>query len=233
MSRWNIDLPEGEWVARLVATRHGADFGFGGNHGYLQMAIPGSDGNYRIYPFGKYPTQYPLHLWELTGVVFRPSKAYVTYPDENTYYLHRSEAGHAFTITLQEGNGLMQSIQKDILNARKGNFAFQLISENCLRWAWKKVHHHLGEDRVPNYFPGTIFEIPMAGPFGKLLNKMASWPAWIRAIIGTFVAVPFGAHMSHTVVRKNGKLRRVSFMSRPPWDKEHNFIHPGCLFTNN
>jgi hypothetical protein len=216
-----------QWIFTVKASREQPTMAPSGTHSYLEVAIPNGWG-YNIYYFGKFATtQFPQTTLQTLNCITSVMPAAVCYPDENIFNFHREHIGHSALATPEEAKNIMRSIRKDISNAMNGNLYFQLINENCCKWVWKKLHHHLGEERIPNLFSMSFIDVEMG--FIKRFKKMS--PKKQKALMSLLFFLS-GGWRKRTVVKKNGSIRKIGIFHDAAWKPEATFLHPPKLFEN-
>lgn len=156
-------LAKGEWLACISAGRTAPDHRFEDRHTYLLVAIPAENGKYRIYPFGQYPEKFPVKLGEQVEFLAKYVKAKIAYPDHNYLISERQHAIHPIKPDEEERVKLINKVAQDILRARKGELTFQLVDENCARWAQTTVHEAVDRHR-PNFFKIEIGKMTSVNP---------------------------------------------------------------------
>lgn len=228
--RYGITCDGKQWVFTVKATRNSPKLTWGGQHGYLELAIPTREGKYRLYHFGKHIHHFPIMPWEYIPAAFWPNDAVIMYPDENEYYRHRQHTGYSVLGSEAEGVNVMQSVREDMLNARDGNFVFQLFTNNCCHWVWNILRTHLGEERIPCLFNVNLLDTEPSGIAGKFLHFLRGQPEKVRDRILSTIAYVLGSWKSRTVYRKNGETHIISMYKSRPWGKGKLLMHPSYLF---
>lgn len=221
-----------KWIGSLKSTRETMTQALGGTHGYLELAIPESSGKYRLYSFGKYAITFPNAPWEYIGAVFGTGPGLISYPDENIALLHREQTEFSVPMTEAEGLNVMQTIKEDILKAWKGNMAFQILSDNCCKWAGKTLSKNLGPEKVPPLCTIPFEEVQPGGVIGKIFEVLKKTPAPVRRGLLTTLVFPLGSWSSKKLIKKNGKEKHISLYNNPPWGEKGTLHHPAMLFYN-
>ena len=155
--RFGPHLDGRQWSIAAVATRQYANLDFEGAHAYSSTAIPTDRGHNAVYTFGKYSVKFPQDLLRAFLNIGQTSEATIACPDENTFYTHRQRSHYCFTVSEEQGLAYLDSIKKDMLIARAGNFVYQIESENCAKWAHEKIEAVVGAHRIPN-----VFQMPLS-----------------------------------------------------------------------
>ncbi len=228
--RYGLEADGKRWIFSLHATREARDHLPIGAHGWLQAAIP-IDGSYRIFDFGKMAAAFPRNWLENLTVSAQTLPAVVCFPDENIFNTHRQHAWKAAAASEAEGRAIMRSIHKDLLRARENDLAFQFLCENCCKWAWKKIHHHLGDDRIPKLFQISIDQLVISGTPGVIYNFLVTLPYGIRWSIASFFFFLLGSWRGMWIPKKNGEVRHISLLRSPPWDWNRYLYHPSNIFN--
>jgi hypothetical protein len=228
--RYNLDCDGQNWVFTVKASRERPTTDVVGTHSYLEVAIPYPEG-YVTYYFGKFSIEaFPVSTLQYLNCITSVTLAAVCYPDENIFNLNREHASHSALATEAEGLKIMRSIKKDIFNSMHNNFYFQLVNENCCRWVWKKLRHHLGDERIPNLFGMVFSEIEAEGAVGAFFEKLRSMtPAKRKALLNVLFFSVAGWR-SRKVIKKNGSVRKVGVFHSPTWKPPATFLHPPMLF---
>lgn len=133
-------LPSNEWIVFAKSSRTTPDMDLDKRHGYFEIAIPTSDGTYRVYPFGIFPNAFPETIPELVSFLGNTNRAKISYPDENFFYTHRQQASHPIKLTDDEAKLFMRNLQKELIRSRFGQLIFQFGAENCAYWAQSLIN---------------------------------------------------------------------------------------------
>jgi hypothetical protein len=208
-NRYGISVEPGKWIVCPKATRDSPGMKPEGTHGYLEVAIPTSEGRYHIFPFGKYSAKYPAGFLQHLHFYGNTVKARIVYPDENVFYSHRQHAGHPIALTSEEGANLMAKIKEDIHKGFEGNLVFQLGAENCAFWV-----EDILEKTVPrkprNLYRIDILHSDLGNP---LLNALFAFvrrlPRIVKNSFIRLLGVILGSWRVRTVV-ENGEKKRKS-----------------------
>ncbi len=229
--RYEVACDGIQWVFTVKASRERPSLNVVGTHSYMEVAIPNATG-YNIYYFGKFSTErFPQTTLQNLSCITAVFPAAVCYPDENIFNLHREHIGHSSLATPEEGINLMRSIRKDITNSMNGNFYFQLMNENCCKWVWKKLRHHLGQERIPELFSISFMEVEVDGAVGRLFNRIRNLPEKRRNGLLSFLFFVVGGWRSKKVIKKNGTVRKIGVFHNPTWKFHEKFMHPPRLFS--
>lgn len=219
------------WVLTVVAKSQTPRLDVFGAHAFFRVAIPLGDGTY-FYTFGwgKYARQYPQNCFQSLGMLYGAVKATLEYPDNNEKYTYRKPKEVHFSLNAEKGEALLDSLKRDLLNARSGNLAFQILIENCTDWIAKKVRKYVGIEQ------GKLFDIPFlelepSGCLSSLMKTLRKSSPCMRDAILYSMAFIMGGSRSQTLTKKDGTKRKVSIMANPPWKRV--FHHPAVLFRKS
>ena len=229
--RYGVSCNGEDWIFNVRASREKPSLDIVGTHSFLEFAIPNENG-YQVYYIGKFTDGFPRNFWQELNVLTNVYDAVLLYPDENIFNLHRQHAGHAAVATEKEAKAVMQSILEDILNAQKGNFKFQFITENCSHWVWNLLHQHLKEARIPNLFGMSFIEVESTGIVGKFFQFIRILPTRLCVIVLYLFFFLIGGWRSSTVTKKNGEMRKIGVLATPPWNRGEELFHPPRLFES-
>lgn len=225
--RYDVSLEPGQWVVCPKATRESPDLFVLGTHGYLEIAIPLSDGRYRIYPFGKYAAYYPVSAKEKLSFAGNTVEGRIVYPDESVYSSDRQQGGHPLKVNQVVGLKVMESIRKDVISGLDGNIVFQMGSENCAHWIEETI-----QKTVPNP-PRNIYRMDMLDSdwrYSVLIALFAFFRAMPRFIKNCFLrllGLVFGSWRIRRVVEEGAVVHRSLYSS--PVHQEGILYHSGKL----
>lgn len=199
--RLKEDIKEGEWVLCAKATRTTPDLDLDTRHGYLEVAIPSDKGSYTLYPFGVFAGVFPNSLLELIGFLADTVPGKVAYPDENFFYSHRQQAFHPMKLTPEQGQHLMQVIQKELIKAKYGHVIFQFGGENCAFWAQKVLHE--ADGKMPNFYRLNFVDSKPLNPVLKgVFSCIRALPSRLQMYGIAAFDRAFGSHRGRRVVEK-------------------------------
>lgn len=205
------------WSASASATRGVPSLTYEKTHAFMELAIPLSKQSYAVFDFGKLAYRYPGTIWELMEMFCKNVHATVAYPDDNVYYSQRQHALHAFTLTPDQGESLMELIKEDIKKSRTYNFIYQIESENCAKWVQTKLEAILGEDQVPNLYRMQLLDTEPEGPVSHLFRFIKSLPENWQVPFITRLHLILGASRQ-TWIEENGQLVAKSLQRHSFWD---------------
>lgn len=160
----------GNWVAIACSTRESASLNIRNSHAYLKMAIPNESGDYSIYPFGRFPAEFPNTLIKQVSFLADTTKAKASYPDENVFYSHRQHAYKPLMLSLEKGKALMEKVRSDLLQSREGQTVFQFCGENCAYWTQTLLEDLFKEDATDNKAVPNLFRCEL------LKAELRVWP---------------------------------------------------------
>ncbi len=226
-SRYGIaSLEQGQWVVVAKSTRESPSLDIDRSHGYLEVLIPAEEG-YNVYPLGKFAKNFPRSLLQKAMVLANTVEARIQYPDENPYYSHRQQATAPYVTTEEKGKAVMESIRKDLLQAREGNIVFMFGWENCAFWPQQKLTEHLGQE-APNFFVAPAIEsYPQMEPLKTAFNFCRTLPEKIKNVALRIVAFLMGSWRGMHVMEKGQKVFKS--MMRSGFSKECEMYHPAYL----
>lgn len=195
--RYNIDEPPAQqWVLSAVSTRGSLNLDYNNTHAFLELAIPNGAGSYQIYNFGKFSIEFPKTALDRIKMLCRTTEARVSYPDENVYFTFREQALYPLLLFEHEGREVLDSIKKDILTGWKGNFVYQIESENCAKWVHYKLEVGRGSFAIPDLFRMPLLDTQPGGPVSALFALIKWLPLSMRVPLLTFLHLPLGARQS-------------------------------------
>jgi hypothetical protein len=231
--RFNQSLDGSQWVMALRAAREQENDTPFGIHGWMQVAIP-IQGIYRLYDFGKYTEEFPRAWYEMVDITMNTVPAVISYPDEAMFASDRQHGWHSVLASPEEGVALMDSIKEDFKSVDVKNLAFQFISENCVKWAWTRMNAQVGDEKMPKEVVRADFtHLNPPGVMGMVFKLLRLMPFAMRWTVLTFFVCLLGAWRSMSIKKANGEIYKVSLLKNLPWSKEHNFFHPGKIFTRH
>lgn len=215
------------WVGSLISRTDYHLPDAEGNHAYVQFAVPDGNGNYRLYDFGKFTDWFPQTMRQRLDFIAKPVKGTITYPDENRFRLDRDVESVSFLFSPAEGVNRMNSIRKDLLNVRQGNHYFEVLHNNCILWACKKLK--LSKEQIHKMCGINIMEGSPRGALGKIWTFLKLCPGSIHRVFLSTLFVLIGARGSVVVLGKCGKHKVRCLMNDPPWAPGAIRPHPTAL----
>ncbi len=217
-AKYGTHLDGTNWNFSIRASREDHSLNFIHTHSYLEVAIPWENHRYKIFDFGKFSTKFPKNAWEEMWQFSVVTAAAIAYPDENVYYTHRQHVNFSHAASKAEGFEIMESIKRDMLKARQGNFVFQIESENCGKWIHGILSHHLGDDRVPNYFKLPLLDTQPKGPVKWIFRFLRKLPSNFPIKLLTFMHFPLGAWKGVWLKSEDGKKFRLALVNTEFWN---------------
>ncbi len=152
-------------------------------------------------------------------------------PDENIFYTNRQFKRECFVLEHSEGLNLMALVKKDIQNARKKNFVYQITSENCAKWVHERIEAIIGSHRMPNLFRLPILETTPAGPVGVLFDTIKKLPSFMHFFVVTRMHLIGGAFIGMEV-EENGRLIKRTLHTHEFFDTAVVYL-PALLHERN
>lgn len=163
----------GEWLVTAKSASQTANIGFNGHHAFLEIAVPDGKGNFRLYPFGKYPKYFPTGAIESLVSLGNTVEGHIIF-DQNVYYTMRNITSVPFVINAKKGEALMKEIKADVKLAKNGKLPFQIINENnCAGWVESKLNQVFKDESLkvnPSLFKVNVLAMDAPQPFGILLG---------------------------------------------------------------
>lgn len=151
---FGVEMKSGQWGEVKRASRLTQNLNYLHNHSWTEMLIPvlGPDRQpvepalWDVYPFGKYPKEYPIGL--MNGVTFclKTHDSVVGYVDENVYNLRREHEGKCDVGTQEDGLRVMNKIYEDIALGYNGELRFQIMGSNCDYWTNRIIEVFTGNN---------------------------------------------------------------------------------------
>jgi hypothetical protein len=185
-----IFLKEGEWVMCANSNRTTPDLDLDDRHGYLEVYIPQTNGNYYVYPFGKFATDFAVKFIDKLSMIAGTVRAKVAYPDENVFYAHRQHASYPLVLSEEVAKYGMQLVKRDLIYSREGNIVFQFASKNCAHWV-QSIMDALQGLQVPNLFAFPLLEAEASNfllkrIFAFVRQMPERWHGVLLKIVDTF-----------------------------------------------
>jgi hypothetical protein len=193
------------WNFATSSTRSSANLDYNNSHSFIEIAVPMSNGTYRILDFGKFATRLPKSFLDGLSYFTHTVSATVAYPDENIFYTHRQYAYQSFEMSPQDGLKMMNSIKNDICYSREGNFVYQIQSDNCAKWTFEKLNEIVNCEAIPNLFKLPLLNSEPGGVIGKLFKLIKMLPESLHVRTLTMLHLPLGAYKGSWILEK-GKL---------------------------
>lgn len=218
--RFQINVSKQQWVVAAAATRGKPTLDFEDTHAFLEIAVPIKKGHYALYDFGKLAFKYPETTLDKLKMLTQTVHATVAYPDENVFYTHRQHGLAPFLITPRQGKILMETIAKDIENARHQNFVYQIESENCAKWVFQTLETVIKE--MPDIFRMNLLDTEPEGPVKHIFQWIKKLPERWQVPVLTFLHIPLGAKRK-VWVYENNQLVSKSLAT-------HSFFNTGEIF---
>lgn len=214
--------PDGkQWYYSIVgASECNNDVMIGGNHGYAVISIPGEDGNYTQYSFGKFIyNDFPRGCDATLRVAMQSVYGRIISPDGTTKETKRDREYLSVAISPEEGKAIMQEIKQDIQQGFKKEIVFQLFSDNCMHWAIEMIRSKLSPmQRSCSYV--QPLEVQARGVLRVALFILNWIPVFIRNRMLNCFAWYYGGYNEITVKKRDGTEYRSHFMRRSPWDPQ-------------
>lgn len=215
--KYGAQLNGTNWNFSIRASREDHTLNFDRCHSYLEIAIPFGEDHYKIYDFGKFATRFPKNEWDKLWLFSVFSPAAIAYPDENVYYTHRQHVNFSHFTTQEEALQIMESIRNDMIEARRGNLVFQIESENCGKWIYGILSHHLGHTRVPNHYKIALIHTEPQGPVKWIFGCIKKLPRTIQNKVLTLLHLPFGAWRAVRLKSETGVTTHKSLVKTDFW----------------
>jgi hypothetical protein len=226
--KFGFECDGSQYVFTIVATRTADKLNTFGSHSFFRIAIPDGNGGYDYtFGWGKFTQRYPQSVIDLLGYLCGPKLAILEYPDNNEQYTYRQKKEVHFPMTFENGAACVESLRKDLRNARNDNLAFQILVHNCTDWVARKMSKYVSEEA------GTLFEmgfldLEIVGIMGLIVRIMRKAPQWFKNIFFFCLGVVLGGFRKIRLTKSNGEEKIISIMQTPPWKRK--FQHPGVLF---
>lgn len=226
-SRYGTHLDGRHWNVAAVATRQTPNLDYQESHAFSSIAIPTQNGQYTVFPFGKFAKEFPATLMHAFANLGKTSEATVAYPDENVFYTHRQQTQYSYALNEEQGLKYMSLIKEDMLLAIEGHFVYQIQSENCAKWSHKIIEKVLGPNRMPNLFQMPFLESEPDGFMKAVFAFVKSLPKSWQVPFTTFCHRPLGAHKGRWIYEQ-GKLVWKSLTHHSFW-ADTVIYHPSLL----
>lgn len=215
------------WILTQACTNQTEKMDTFGSHCFLRLAIPNSDSSYDYtYGWGKFAKEYPQNCLHALTFPLCPKEGGIQYVDNNEIYDHRRKLERHIIMNPTDGALCLQSLRKDIKQARKGDLVFQILGDNnCSGWAHHKIETY---GKVKSNMDINFFDLEPSGFLGTLLKVLKHAPLWFSQIVLDIVGFCLGSWVGMT--DSKGNTFRV--ISNTPWSDHlvDHFHHPGNLF---
>ena len=228
---YHLELDGTQWIVAAKATRQRQTLDPNESHAYLEIVIPNSKNEYRVYTFGKYALRYATNMVESALAFTDNLEACVAYPDETQFYTHRQHSRIPFTVSPEEGMRIMKSIGDDISQAIEESFIYQWESENCAKWTQDKLEENLGRHRIPNLFQIPMLETEPSGPSRFLFRFLKQLPRKFHSPILSILHYFLGAWRVKTI--KKGKIVERRSLTRTFFWKDKIVYLPAMLYFHD
>jgi hypothetical protein len=216
------------YLFTLVATRQTKSLNTFGAHSFFRLLIPDGKGGYDYtFGFGKFAESYPQNMWHTFTFLGGVKKAKIQYFDNNEQYTNRQTHELHFLMNPEKGKACLESIRQDILHARKGLLAFQILVHNCTDWVCHKIKHYVDDPIAKNIFAMHLTDLEVQGPFGFIMRTAKRLPERLNRLFFRALAVLIGGKQKLHVMKK-GRLKPISVARKRPYERD--FQHPGMLW---
>jgi hypothetical protein len=182
-ARYGVHLVEGQGVISIRASRQNPNgYYFDGSHAWFETAVPTGDGTFQIIPIGKYPDvePFPTGSCETLFYTYSTKRAYLNYPDKNSFFNHREQVGVAHIADKQQLERWLDKIREDLLSAKRDELIFQAQGDNCAVWVQDVLDHVYGKGVLPRYFDVDVYSVMAPKPlnlvtyfYSFLANKVS------------------------------------------------------------
>lgn len=217
-NKYGVALDGRQWAAIACASRESPTLDYDKSHAYLQMIVPDSKGDYRVYAFGKYAFRFPTNFWECVTMFSVSMHATIAYPDENIFLTKRQHVGYSFLLTPRQGMQAMAIINNDMRMSRYGHIVFQIETENCGRWIQNLLMDIFEEGSVPNLFRFPLILAEPVGIVGTIFGWLRFLPRETRGKVLARLHYPFGAWRGHWVRNKQGRREWKAMTTSSFWE---------------
>lgn len=191
----------------IGSTRQYANLGIEKNHGYTIIFIPDGKGFYDVFPFSKYPEEYPKGIVDQLKFIGATVIAAISFPDPNYMYSHRQHAAHPVLLSSAESEKIMTLIGE----FRSKGVVFQLMWENCAFFVYTVFSSVLGKKeeggRISNFYKTHYHALKLAPPL--------TWIQQLSLKLGhksgrKMVSGLFGAKRKLVVIEDGEKVKKSS-----------------------
>ena len=225
--RFQVSLKEGEWLVCAKASRTNANLDVDKCHGYMEVIVPTENGNYNLFPIGKYASFFPNGVLDLIKFIGATCPAKLAYPDENIFYTFRQHASYPIIMTEKQGHALMDLIKKEFILSRTGDSFFQFGAENCAFWVQNTLEAVEGLN-VPNLFQLPMLEAEPANPaLIGMFKIVKSTPKRWRNQITDLVDIFFCGHRGLEISEDGKKVFKS--LATSPMRRQNILYQPGYL----
>lgn len=217
-----------EWNLALISTRMSQDLDYENAHAFTSISAPQGDGSYIVYTLGKFTFTFPETLLQAFLNIGETAEATIAYPDENVFYTHRRKTRYSYAISEIEARRYFESVKKDMLLSKEGNFIYQIESENCAKWSYEKLTTVVGQKRVPEIFAMPFLESEPHGVIEKVFGVIKSLPLSWQIPVTTSIHFLLGGYKGRLII-EDGRAIWKSLTHHKFWDDTVIF-HPSMLY---
>jgi len=218
------DLPDGQWVFVIKASRAVEKLDLMNSHGYLQVAIPTDDGKYHIYDFGKFPLDFPLTMSSQVGFFGNTVEARIACPDCNAFMTIRQHAGYPRIYSPEDANKIMTKIGQDIQKGRDGNLILQFSGENCAFWPQQLFESMFGKT-FPNIFRVYVpLAEPSVEPLHTIFNFVRLMPKFSQPLFILLCQITFFAWRGKYIKNEKGEKEWMSLWTSLHFQQEYRHL---------
>lgn len=188
-------------------------------HVYLEIAIPISDDQYRIYCIGKFPKKYANTGLESFLMLGNTILGHVIF-DQNVFYSNRRTYSRPFVIEPEIGKKMMKLITEDVKNGLEGNMIFQSLYYNCTKWIHSIIKEILPSDEIKDLFKINLLDTkPKNIILATIFKIIKIFPKSIQFLIIRFLNLLILPGRGRYVI-ENGKKVWKSITHSPFWKNQ-------------
>lgn len=183
-------------------------------HGWMEAWIPNKEGNFDLYPFGKFIDVWPRTKLGEAKVFCSTNRAKVQFPDENIFRSDRQRGYKFFPLDQEKSEKFLGILRSELQKAEEGNLVFQFSGDNCAAWV-QDVFDQLfgGADKSPRLYDQPLWNFELVGPLNFVFGNIRRFaPLGRRDGILNFVLRIFGGNKAIPVM-ENGKMVNRTLLS--------------------
>lgn len=214
--RYGVAPKDGQALLILRASRQTPDLNVDGNHSWMDVTLPLSDGTYNVISVGKFAYRYPKGSLETLKFVFGSQPASITVVDPNRFARQRERVDAPVVPLDQEKfQKLMNLIRDDIVRANNKELVFQAQGDNCAAWIRKILFQVLPNFEVEP-FEVSMMKTEVPAPLSPILSMrkfLVSDDVWNMVRIAMSWAAIGNCELSDG----RGGRKTVSLVDYKPW----------------
>lgn len=228
----DTSLGTNKWLVVEKASSQKEFLDLDGSHGYMDIYIPTPSGEYILYPFGKFASNFPRGFLGRLKFIVGTFISKISFGDENHCYFFRQHGAIPYAVGEQKSKTLMDEIRKDILLAREGNLVFQFPWENCSQWVYKKLKIAFGKKKhgglIENNYKMAVLDTRPSNFILKFMVKVVRrFPKKTQAVATYVALLGFGSFRKKTIVEDGVPVKKS--VAKSGFRKKQKVYIPGLM----